>query len=113
MKANANYSGPAFLSSCTNTWFGSALRTPDASGYLTDQQFPNASLPPGSPEIRSLRVIGIDPSDQSPIVGHGIAFPPPLPCPVAMGTLVGPALAGQLNPEFESFAYGGPFNPVC
>jgi len=119
VKANAyvngfSADGPTFPAECSNTWFGSALRTQDGGAYLSDQQFPNASLPAGSPEIRRLRVLAPPPGSKpnAPYaVGPVITPLPPLICPQAMGSIMVPVLNQQLNSDFGNFAYFGPFDP--
>ena len=75
---------------------------------MSDRQHPNSSLLVGSPEIRNMHVIIPGPV---PMTGPIIASLPPLPCVPAMASIMFPALGGRLNPEFQNFAYNGPFNP--
>ena len=108
VKADANITGPEFAATCQNTHFASALRTLDPNGgYLGDLQYPNSSLPVGSPEYRSFKVLLDGPNTAGPVV----VYPPHLECVPAMGSIFFPFLAGALNSSYDNFAYNGPFNP--
>ena len=47
----------------------------------------------------------------TPTTGPAVATLPPLPCVPAMGSIMFPAMSGQLNADFHNFAFNGPFNP--